>query len=109
MSDLFLRKIDHPQARNNYRVILKTETEEISIGSIGLFTGMNSSWTWAIDTVIPMQEVESEGHGIDRKDCTIKFKAAWQKLETDRGRMLEFLEAKRRSATVTGTNTGGRA
>lgn len=78
-------------------MILKTETEEISIGSIGLFTGMNSSWTWAIDTVIPMREIESEGHGIDHKDCMIKFKAAWQNVETDRGRMLEFLEAKRRA------------
>lgn len=99
MTDLFLRKLDHPQARNNYRVILKTEAEEIEIGSIGVQThaSMDSSWTWGIDTVIPMREIESEGRGTDRRDCMAKFKAAWQRLEADRGRMLEFLDAKRRA------------
>ena len=99
MANLFLRKVDHPQAQNNYRVILKTEFEEIEIGSIGVqtFTSVDSSWTWGIDTVIPMSENESEGRGTDRRDCMAKFKAAWQRLEADRGRMLEFLDAKRRA------------
>ena len=98
MSGLYLRKVTHPQAPNNYRVILKTETEEIEIGSIGIqtFTSMDTGWTWGIDTVIPMREIESEGRGTDRRDCMAQFKAAWLRLAADRSRMLEFLEAKRR-------------
>jgi hypothetical protein len=34
-ADLFLRKVDHPQAVDNYRVILKTDGTEYEIGSIG--------------------------------------------------------------------------
>jgi len=33
--DLFLRKVIHPQAHNNYRVLLKHDCEEFEIGSIG--------------------------------------------------------------------------
>jgi hypothetical protein len=36
MADLFLRKERHPQALNNYRVILKTEDGDVEIGSIGV-------------------------------------------------------------------------
>jgi hypothetical protein len=32
---LNLRKVDHPQASNNYRVILKVDETEHEIGSIG--------------------------------------------------------------------------
>jgi hypothetical protein len=31
--NLYLRKIDHSQAPNNYRVVLKIDDEEIEIGS----------------------------------------------------------------------------
>jgi len=33
--NLYLRKVVHPQAHDNYRVILKCEGEEFEIGSIG--------------------------------------------------------------------------
>ena len=33
--ELFLRKVIHPQARDNYRVILKEDGLEIEAGSIG--------------------------------------------------------------------------
>lgn len=96
--ELYLRKVDHPQARDNYRVILKTETDEIEIGSIGVqtFTSQDMGWVWGIDTVIPMRDLESEGRGRDRRDCMAQFKAAWKRFAEDRGRLEEFLAAKRR-------------
>ena len=33
---LYLRKVIHPQAHDNYRVILKLEDGEVEIGSIGI-------------------------------------------------------------------------
>ena len=33
---LYLRKVIHPQAHDNYRVILKGEEGEFEIGSIGI-------------------------------------------------------------------------
>lgn len=96
--DLFLRKVDHPQAPNNYRVILKRDETEFEIGSIGTkhFTSIEAAWTWGIDTVIPMRELESEGSGADRKQCMQQFKAAWLRFSADPARLTEFLEAKRR-------------
>jgi hypothetical protein len=62
--DLFLRKVIHPAATDNYRVVVR-DGEEIEIGSIGRqFDG----WAWGIDCVIPMREIESEGSGRDLKD-----------------------------------------
>jgi hypothetical protein len=34
--DLCLRKVIHPQAHDNYRVILKRDGDEVEIGSIGI-------------------------------------------------------------------------
>ena len=97
--DLFLRKVDHPQARDNYRVILKDDAGDVEIGSIGVkdFTGAEVGWTWGIDTVIPMREMESEGRGSDRADCMRRFKAAWLAFAADPARLTEFLQAKRRA------------
>ncbi len=55
--DLYLRKVVHPQARDNYRVILKDDGQEIEIGSIGIqhAAGARTFWRWAIDTVVPMR------------------------------------------------------
>jgi hypothetical protein len=36
---LYLRKIIHPQAQENYRVILKLDGSEFKIGSIGIQHG----------------------------------------------------------------------
>jgi hypothetical protein len=49
--DLYLRKIIHAQARDNYRVILKDDGDEIEIDSIGIQhgTGATSFWSWGID------------------------------------------------------------
>ena len=41
---LYLRKVVHPQAHDNYRVILKLDGYEIEIGSIGIHHG--AKWTW---------------------------------------------------------------
>jgi hypothetical protein len=99
MPDLFLRKVDHPQARDNYRVILKADETEVEIGSIGtaFYVETAPTWVWAIDTVIPMREAESEGNGLDRKDCMRLFKAAWRRFCSDPARLTEFLEIKRRA------------
>lgn len=97
MTDLYLRKVDHSQAIDNYRVILKIDETEFEIGSIGIqtFTSMDTGWTWGIDTVIPMRAIETEGRGADRRDCMRQFKAAWESFTVDTGRLAEFLEAKR--------------
>jgi hypothetical protein len=98
MTDLFLRKVDHVQAKDDYRVILKSEDGEFQIGSIGVQhqAGANAAWNWGIDTVIPMREITSEGHGKDRADCMKRFKAAWTKFAADEARLTEFLAAKRK-------------
>jgi hypothetical protein len=41
--DLFLRRVIHPQSRDNYRVVVKDGGDEIEVGSIGVrFDG----WSW---------------------------------------------------------------
>jgi len=96
--NLFLRKVNHPQAHDNYRVVAKDDGPEIEIGSIGVRLGAGTSegWVWGIDTVIPMRDVESEGSGKDRADCMRRFRAAWDKFSADRARLTEFLEMKRK-------------
>jgi hypothetical protein len=99
MADLYLRKVTHPQALDNYRVILKIDEIEFEIGSIGITNtlGASRAWTGGIDTMIPMRELESSGQGKDRKDCTKQFKVAWQRLCADPARLTEFLDVKRRA------------
>lgn len=41
--DLYLRKVIHPQARDNYRVILKHDGIETEIGSIGIQHGSGAA------------------------------------------------------------------
>jgi hypothetical protein len=96
---LTLRKVDHPQATDNYRVILKPEeADEVEIGSVGVnLYHVERSWAWGIDTVIPMRTLKTEGTGTDRADCVRQFKAAWAEFCADQARLTEFLEAKRRS------------
>lgn len=99
MPQLFLRKVTGRQARDAYRVILKSEDGETEIGSIGMQfkAGPDLVWRWGIDTVIPMREIESEGFGRDRKDCMRLFRSAWQSFAGDPARLTEFLQAKRRA------------
>ncbi|QQO30756.1 hypothetical protein JJC00_18910 [Bradyrhizobium diazoefficiens] len=97
--DLYLRKVRHPQAPNNYRVLVKFDGEELEVGSIGLqnFTSDDTAWTWGIDTVIPLRAFETQGRGADRRDCMAKFRTAWEKLSADSGLLAEFMVAKRRA------------
>jgi hypothetical protein len=91
--DLFLRKVIHPQAHDNYRVVLKEDGTEIEIGSIGVqFDG----WSWGIDTTIPMRDADAEGTGKDRRDCMRQFRPAWDRFSSDPDRLTEFLEVKRK-------------
>lgn len=99
MTDLYLRKVTgHPQARDNYRVILKDHGEEIELGSIGIqnLIGARQGWRWGIDTVVPMRDFESQGSGQDRADCMKQFKAAWERFSSDPARLVEFIAEKRR-------------
>ena len=99
MMDLYLRKIIHPQAHENYRVILKREDGEIEIGSIGIQHGIGATehWAWGIDTAIPMRAFETRGRGKDRRDCTRQFKAAWERFAADPANLTMFLTEKRRA------------
>jgi hypothetical protein len=100
MDNLSIRKVQHPQAPNNYRVILKTEHDgELEIGSIGVkaITSRDTAWVWGIDTVLPMRDHESEGRGTDRKDCMDRFRDAWEQCCRKPGWLDEFLAVKRTS------------
>src|SRR5690349_17584460 len=92
---LYLRKVE--PGREAYRVVLKDDGTETEIGSIGPQheTGAVMRWAWAIDTVIPMREAEQMGHGVDRKDCQAKFKAAWEAFAADPARLSDFMRMKR--------------
>ena len=96
--ELYLRKVQHVQAKDNYRVILKTDEGDFEIGSIGVQhqSGSNTAWIWGIDTVLPMREIESEGQGKDRADCMKRFKAAWIRFAADEANLAEFLNMKRK-------------
>jgi hypothetical protein len=96
--DLFLRKVVHPQAHDNYRVVLKDNGLETEIGSIGIQLGSGTAegWAWAMDTVVPMREQDTAGSGKDRKDCMRQFRAAWDNFSADPARLTEFLQAKRK-------------
>ena len=78
---LYLRKVIHPQADGNYRVILKLDEGEFEIGAIGI--RHRAAWSWGIDTVIPMQALETQGKGKNRRDCMRQFKAAWERFAAD--------------------------
>lgn len=97
-TDLYLRKVRHHQAPDNYRVILKIDGDEIEVGSIGLqhFTSADTRWVWGIDTVIPMREGDSQGEGADRADCMRRFKAAWSRFAADDANLTDFLAMKRK-------------
>lgn len=96
---LLLRREKHPQATDNYRVIAEIDGAEVEVGSIG--TNFRAEpqlvWTWGIDTVIPMREIESEGSGTDRTDCARRFRAAWDRFCQDEARLAKFLDIKRRA------------
>jgi hypothetical protein len=55
-----------------------------------------ASWTWGIDTVVPMRGEETEGSGKDRKDGMRQFPAAWDGFSSDPARLTEFLVMKRK-------------
>ena len=98
MPDLYLRRVVHPQAHDNYRVILKDEGLEIEVGSIGIQHGSAGAeyWAWGIDTVVPMRDVGAQGRGKDRGDCMKQFRAAWDRFSADPARLTEFLRTKRK-------------
>ena len=68
---LYLRKVIHPQAHGNYRVILKCEDGEFEIGPIGI--QHDGGWSWGIDTVVPMRPLETQGKGKDRALIGVQF------------------------------------
>jgi len=90
----YLRKVVHPQAYDNYRVILTDGGLEFEIGSIGIQQGSAGTehWTWGIDRVVPMRDVDAQ----DREDCMQQFRAAWDKFSADPARLAQFLETKRK-------------
>jgi hypothetical protein len=91
--ELFLHRVIHPQAHDNYRVILKDDGVEIEVGSIGVQHG---GWVSGIDNIVPMIGAETDGVGGDRKDCMRQFRAAWDRFSANPIRLSEFLEMKRK-------------
>jgi hypothetical protein len=71
---------------------LITEWDRSKLG-----VGTTAGWTWGIDTVVPMRELETEGTGRDRADCMKQFRSAWDKFSADPARLTEFLEMKRKA------------
>ena len=69
--NLYLRKVVHPQAHDNYRVILKRGGDEVEIGSIGIQDG--AAWAWGIDTVIPMRAATRHHLTQTRRKCSSLF------------------------------------
>ncbi len=96
--DLFLRRVIHPQAIDNYRVILKDGGEEFEVGSIGIQHGAGARifWRWAIDNVVSIRGLEAQGTGQDREDCMKLFRAAWERFCADPARLPQFLDTKRK-------------
>jgi len=90
---LYLRKVIHPEAHDNYRVVLKREGDEVEIGSIGI---QHNGWRLGIDTAIPMRVLETQGKGKNRRECMRQFRAAWDRFAADEANLTEFLNAKRR-------------
>ena len=43
-----------------------------------------------------MRDHETQGEGVDRRDCMKQFKAAWERFAADEANLIEFLNAKRR-------------
>jgi hypothetical protein len=100
MDRLALRKVQHPQAHNNYRVILQTDHNgDVEIGSIGVkaFTSTDTAWCWGIDTVLPMRDHESEGRGNDRKKLHGEVPRGMERHCAQTGWLDEFLSMKRQA------------
>jgi hypothetical protein len=97
--DLYLRKVIHPTAADNFRVVLKQGgDDETEIGSIGVQPGTvgTTLWVWSIDTVIPMRVADKAGRGTDRADCMRRFDAAWTRFASDQANLTMFLAEKRK-------------
>jgi len=87
--DLYLRRVIHPQAHDNYRVIMKDGDEEIEIGSIGIqhAAGSRLFWAWGLDAVVPMQGLQERGTGLGtttvcdcsgrRGSASVQTRRAW--------------------------------
>ena len=72
MPALYLRKVIHPQARDNYRVVLKDDGLKIEIGSIGnRVLGLGPRYR------DPHEGIESRRTGKNRTDCMNQFRDAW--------------------------------
>lgn len=90
--NLFLCRVRHPQARDNYRVIVKLDGAEIEVGSIGIqTTNTGSMWVWGLDCVVPMGGVESEGTA----KVYAPLRAAWDRFAADKANLTAFLKMKR--------------
>jgi hypothetical protein len=79
-------------------VILKDDGLVTEIGSIGIqqASAGTEQWVWAIDNVIAMRDIDTQGRGKDRKDCMKQFRAAWDRFSADPVWLTEFFQAKRK-------------
>jgi hypothetical protein len=89
---LILRRVIHPMARDNYRVIWNG----FEVGSIGLQVGAGGRtfWHWGIDTVTPRLPFATHGDTLSKDEAMAAFRAAWNEYAADPDRMRHKVEVK---------------
>lgn len=92
---LLLRAVDHPAARDAYRVVWR----DIEVGSIGLQQGAGQRvfWHWGLDTVGNLG-FPTRGDTISRDDAMAQFREAWDRFVADPARLQRMVEEKADSA-----------
>jgi len=91
-------KVIHPQAADNYRVVLKDYIPEIEIGSIDIDPRGRRRLLLALGHRHggPMRDIDAQGTGKDRRECMRLFRAVWERFSADPARLEQFLAMKRR-------------
>jgi hypothetical protein len=91
---LILRRVIHPQARDNYGVIWNG----IEVGSLGLQVGASGRtfWHWGIDVVLPPpRDFATYGDTMSRDDAMANFRKPWDQFSADADdRPARFVEMK---------------
>ncbi len=90
---LSLRRVRHPMAKDNYRVVWNDGVKDRKIGSLGVQTGAagRTFWSWGIETVVAVLDFPTHGEAADREAAMAAFREAWDKFASDPARLALFL------------------
>jgi hypothetical protein len=88
---LRLRRVVHPMATDNYRVVWNG----LEVGSIGIQRGAAQRvfWSWGIDTPDNLP-FATHGEAENRDEATARFRTAWEAFAADPARLAEFVATK---------------